>query len=159
MIRRPPRSTLFPYTTLFRSLFRLAADAQPGVRQGVQPVEADVLAALLALAVLLRRGVEAAQRLVHVPEVAALLRCEQERLLLLHRVGALVGHAERVAREIAVGGLEAGVEGFAVIAELLHHPVTLLVQPLLEVLQLLLVQAFGLALGFRRHLSGTTLSS
>src|SRR2546430_10271021 len=25
MIRRPPRSTLFPYTTLFRSLFRDAA--------------------------------------------------------------------------------------------------------------------------------------
>src|SRR3989441_12162617 len=25
MIRRPPRSTLFPYTTLFRSLFPLAA--------------------------------------------------------------------------------------------------------------------------------------
>src|SRR2546422_8629746 len=25
MIRRPPRSTLFPYTTLFRSLFRSAA--------------------------------------------------------------------------------------------------------------------------------------
>src|SRR2546422_6362937 len=25
MIRRPPRSTLFPYTTLFRSLFRHAA--------------------------------------------------------------------------------------------------------------------------------------
>src|SRR5258708_9949043 len=25
MIRRPPRSTLFPYTTLFRSLFRGAA--------------------------------------------------------------------------------------------------------------------------------------
>src|SRR2546426_8131845 len=28
MIRRPPRSTLFPYTTLFRSLWR------PGVREG-----------------------------------------------------------------------------------------------------------------------------
>src|SRR5436853_2406361 len=26
MIRRPPRSTLFPYTTLFRSLGRQAAD-------------------------------------------------------------------------------------------------------------------------------------
>src|SRR5256885_15016621 len=26
MIRRPPRSTLFPYTTLFRSLARLARD-------------------------------------------------------------------------------------------------------------------------------------
>src|SRR2546422_9120828 len=28
MIRRPPRSTLFPYTTLFRSKFQL--DARPG---------------------------------------------------------------------------------------------------------------------------------
>src|SRR5436309_8827257 len=32
MIRRPPRSTLFPYTTLFRSRLRAAApgDGQPG---------------------------------------------------------------------------------------------------------------------------------
>src|SRR5256885_14109750 len=28
MIRRPPRSTLFPYTTLFRSVRLLAVDAQ-----------------------------------------------------------------------------------------------------------------------------------
>src|SRR5258707_10823588 len=28
MIRRPPRSTLFPYTTLFRSRRRVAEDAQ-----------------------------------------------------------------------------------------------------------------------------------
>src|SRR5689334_24350682 len=38
MIRRPPRSTLFPYTTLFRSLYRTdqeAANYAPrGVRQG-----------------------------------------------------------------------------------------------------------------------------
>src|SRR2546426_8975060 len=26
MIRRPPRSTLFPYTTLFRSLWQIATD-------------------------------------------------------------------------------------------------------------------------------------
>src|SRR2546422_2383491 len=32
MIRRPPRSTLFPYTTLFRSLVRLAC------RASVRPV-------------------------------------------------------------------------------------------------------------------------
>src|SRR2546426_8339002 len=32
MIRRPPRSTLFPYTTLFRSLPEAAAPAQPGAR-------------------------------------------------------------------------------------------------------------------------------
>src|SRR5258707_2742787 len=32
MIRRPPRSTLFPYTTLFRSLAlgRACSDAEPG---------------------------------------------------------------------------------------------------------------------------------
>src|SRR5260370_25339244 len=29
MIRRPPRSTLFPYTTLFRSLFTWKLPAQP----------------------------------------------------------------------------------------------------------------------------------
>src|SRR5438874_7481721 len=36
MLRRPPRSTLFPYTTLFRSLFELAElevdGREPGVR-------------------------------------------------------------------------------------------------------------------------------
>src|SRR6266498_2009319 len=34
MIRRPPRSTLFPYTTLFRSRPRRR---QPAVRRGVRP--------------------------------------------------------------------------------------------------------------------------
>src|SRR3712207_8013017 len=33
MIRRPPRSTLFPYTTLFRS----DADAQAGARERLAP--------------------------------------------------------------------------------------------------------------------------
>src|SRR3712207_7289041 len=31
MIRRPPRSTLFPYTTLFRSICCVVADALEGV--------------------------------------------------------------------------------------------------------------------------------
>src|SRR2546426_8243532 len=31
MIRRPPRSTLFPYTTLFRSLEPLSLDPEPAV--------------------------------------------------------------------------------------------------------------------------------
>src|SRR2546429_3774502 len=30
MIRRPPRSTLFPYTTLFRSKFAKSLGAEPG---------------------------------------------------------------------------------------------------------------------------------
>src|SRR3990167_5170933 len=34
MIRRPPRSTLFPYTTLFRSHAVLPAPPRPGVRDG-----------------------------------------------------------------------------------------------------------------------------
>src|SRR5256885_9775332 len=42
MIRRPPRSTLFPYTTLFRSLAHIAVDAEP--------------VALVAVALLLRGG-------------------------------------------------------------------------------------------------------
>src|SRR2546422_2014119 len=29
MIRRPPRSTLFPYTTLFRSILILVSDGRP----------------------------------------------------------------------------------------------------------------------------------
>src|SRR2546422_8612019 len=37
MIRRPPRSTLFPYTTLFRSQPRCAADDLGAVNQ--QPTE------------------------------------------------------------------------------------------------------------------------
>src|SRR5260370_6002438 len=35
MIRRPPRSTLFPYTTLFRSMFIRSSGVQPGDRCAV----------------------------------------------------------------------------------------------------------------------------
>src|SRR5688572_32633092 len=48
MIRRPPRSTLFPYTTLFRSVDRLVADPVPhGVRdaRGDAPDEGVAVAA------------------------------------------------------------------------------------------------------------------
>src|SRR2546427_10698973 len=78
---------------------RLALNAQAGVRQRVESIEADFLAALLALPELVRILVQAPQRLVHVPQVAALLRSEQERLFALHRIGALVRHVERIARE------------------------------------------------------------
>src|SRR5688572_11376678 len=77
-------------------LFLFAGDAQPRVRQGIQALEVDLLAALMTVPELLRRPVEAAKRLVHVPEVAAFLRGEEELLLPLHGVGALIGHVERV---------------------------------------------------------------
>src|SRR3712207_6981493 len=37
MIRRPPRSTLFPYTTLFRSMFASATAADTGWPPNVMP--------------------------------------------------------------------------------------------------------------------------
>src|SRR2546425_8313501 len=40
MIRRPPRSTLFPYTTLFRSLFSLIAGTLAS--QGVNIMSAQI---------------------------------------------------------------------------------------------------------------------
>src|SRR2546427_11392663 len=36
MIRRPPRSTLFPYTTLFRSVVRSFAQRYPGTHISLQ---------------------------------------------------------------------------------------------------------------------------
>src|SRR6266496_4753093 len=55
MIRRPPRSTLFPYTTLFRSLRGLARDEVGLARRGLvgadrlREVDVAVLAELLDL--------------------------------------------------------------------------------------------------------------
>src|SRR5688572_32070193 len=52
MIRRPPRSTLFPYTTLFRSLGPLGAGVDSGVvaEQGVRAQTAQHLARPAGLA-------------------------------------------------------------------------------------------------------------
>src|SRR3712207_6883340 len=41
MIRRPPRSTLFPYTTLFRSLRVLAVEVAAVVYARVAPAQRD----------------------------------------------------------------------------------------------------------------------
>src|SRR5258707_12925182 len=51
MVRRPPRSTLFPYTTLFRSLHgRGAADVgiAHAVGAAMRPVDRDAVAQLAA---------------------------------------------------------------------------------------------------------------
>src|SRR2546423_6943007 len=44
MIRRPPRSTLFPYTTLFRSLFPAGLAADPLAGQPVRDGEGGAAA-------------------------------------------------------------------------------------------------------------------
>src|SRR3989440_13077739 len=43
MIRRPPRSTLFPYTTLFRSVVTKAAKTQSTDFQSLKPGEGKIL--------------------------------------------------------------------------------------------------------------------
>src|SRR2546422_8534308 len=49
MIRRPPRSTLFPYTTLFRSVevLRRLLERPQGLEVGVRVLEAQVIALVL----------------------------------------------------------------------------------------------------------------
>src|SRR5256885_10621543 len=44
MIRRPPRSTLFPYTTLFRSIDQVVGDQNVRTGARVRSVERDPLA-------------------------------------------------------------------------------------------------------------------
>src|SRR3712207_7206826 len=55
MIRRPPRSTLFPYTTLFRSVLR--DQAQVVVRGGYAGAVAELLPDRQGLAVPVERAV------------------------------------------------------------------------------------------------------
>src|SRR5256885_12089491 len=80
MIRRPPRSTLFPYTTLFRSVVRMQVDAAHrrlphdeqavahGEQLGLQPIAVDVVAleqegrAVAEERLLLVHGLEAQRR-------------------------------------------------------------------------------------------------
>src|SRR2546430_17433084 len=87
MIRRPPRSTLFPYTTLFRSWDSRRACTAGGIsRRGArQRVAPDVTSRVLhALQALLRLGVlrEDGQRpLIHLRGLVLLPAIlEQERL-------------------------------------------------------------------------------
>src|SRR5688500_6675478 len=116
----------------------LAGDAVPRVRQGIEALEGDQLPAALAVAERLGGAVQASQRLVDVPEEPSLLAREEERLLPLHGVRALIGHVERVRAQVAVRRLRRRPEGLVVVPELLEHALALLEQPLLEVLQLLL---------------------
>jgi len=56
MIRRPPRSTLFPYTTLFRSLgLAMELSTWPELAGGVDPTYKPVVAFGLLVGVLLLR--------------------------------------------------------------------------------------------------------
>src|SRR2546421_13008648 len=88
MIRRPPRSTLFPYTTLFRSTHDARHDADP---------DAPDLDLLPAGPFLPDGGGRDGQRL----GLAVAFRDDVERLAatLLDRLHELVGREHRLARD------------------------------------------------------------
>src|SRR5690606_19657779 len=69
-----------------RLLLQLAVDAVAGVRQRVQPLEADRLAAVLADPEVGGILVEPPKRFLDAVEVASLLAGEEQHLLALHRV-------------------------------------------------------------------------
>src|SRR5438477_3519209 len=76
MMRRPPRSTLFPYTTLFRSLHTLATARQPlGARIGdlVPPLLRSGLVVALAVIPAGRSEEHTSQLQSHVNLVCRLL--------------------------------------------------------------------------------------
>src|SRR3989475_12720661 len=59
MIRRPPRSTLFPYTTLFRSKYAIATIFQPSNFIGADVVEIGRSPCLLTVSAGTNQGVRA----------------------------------------------------------------------------------------------------
>src|SRR5258705_3841684 len=65
MIRRPPRSTLFPYTTLFRSEIVVVTPAQIQGRQLVVEIDGNVGGHAFGLVVLLVREVAAEREREH----------------------------------------------------------------------------------------------
>src|SRR3712207_3729261 len=120
MIRRPPRSTLFPYTTLFRSGFGLALIAGPAIVALLAPTEAVTTLMVLAtvttlLLLLVRRGSRPAVRwadvrvvsLAAVPGIVAgvlvLAVVSKAALQLAVGVGVLVAVALQVLRRPVPG--------------------------------------------------------
>src|SRR5258705_9164317 len=100
MIRRPPRSTLFPYTTLFRSLVRPLHEGRPPLTAGCSRLGRRLLRLLV------RRGVRGRSE-EHTSELQSLrhLVC---RLLLEKKKQFGRGYHCRVADEPAAGADQGG---------------------------------------------------
>src|SRR2546422_8075997 len=75
MIRRPPRSTLFPYTTLFRSLANQSARGLKVFRRLSTQRHAGVL----------REGLVAASRLIHPNQICVVDKVQQHLLVITDR--------------------------------------------------------------------------
>src|SRR3989475_12965229 len=104
MIRRPPRSTLFPYTTLFRSLEGILARGR----------DRDQALALRPLGELLDRQIAAAlegERVCRVEQGLHLLEADRGRVdVVTHAVGVRLEGAEGELGPRGAEG-EGGAEG------------------------------------------------
>src|SRR3989441_7146120 len=95
MIRRPPRSTLFPYTTLFRSAAVLpgGADHSPGRRIGEEGDEQSAVSYQSRIAQALsqasRQGVHALCKFLYGPVLRGARTAAGHRLTILARPGNL----------------------------------------------------------------------
>src|SRR6266550_1057860 len=118
----------------------LAIDAVSRVWQRVQPLVRNILSAIVTHAECLGRAIKPSQSFVQMPEESSLLACKEKCFFSLHRVGALIGHMERVRAQVAVGALRRRAERLVVMPELFQHATTLLHQSLLEMIEHLLGQ-------------------
>src|SRR2546428_3937781 len=100
MIRRPPRSTLFPYTTLFRSLFRArgGSGARLGFARGVFLLVLLALSIVLLLVVLLGgfRSEEHTSELQSRSDLVCRLLLEKKNNLTRHRIPGLLSRVVSV---------------------------------------------------------------
>src|SRR2546430_17539938 len=94
MIRRPPRSTLFPYTTLFRSLAGGGVDHLPGIERRARPEPGDLLAS------------QAVPDPDFLHATVRLLDQDLHRLPGLQRVQARDRHAVVLLEAVVVGGVD-----------------------------------------------------
>src|SRR5258705_1957960 len=98
MIRRPPRSTLFPYTTLFRSEIVVVTPAQIQGRQLVVEIDGNVGGHAFGLVVLLVREVAAEREREHLDRLLKFSVQRDPRVAEIHGGNTRGAYAPAPAR-------------------------------------------------------------
>src|SRR3989475_9470405 len=97
MIRRPPRSTLFPYTTLFRSLLALEGFAEKSAQQLVDAIQGSKqqpLSILLYALGIRHVGAQGARLLArHFGTMKALRNASVEQISEVRGIGPAIAEA------------------------------------------------------------------
>src|SRR5256885_8871074 len=106
MIRRPPRSTLFPYTTLFRSTFLAVRDIEDRARVfGVEPGRSKLLAYAISGAIVGLGGSLFALKAGSISAKDPFLLLESLQLVAILVVGGTGSAAGIVTAAVIVKGL------------------------------------------------------